>query len=253
MSEQTNDENENQPSPFLKMLGDVRAGLRPGGPEVDEELLCAYVADSLIVTERKIVERYITTWSNWYKAYWELCADLDELAVEEEQQAKVDALTEQEGGEFSTSINPSASIAWLAAPLISPKLSDTTVSKRMLFLATGLATCLSLRMSGKTRSEAGLSQESPSPIEANITEGSPLVFRDKDHWVHMTFEGEVIRIRAGRSPTEAFTRFRVKLYRDQEVLMLVEAENGVATIHSQDLEETAMNTANTLVITSSEV
>lgn len=70
-----------------RAIQEIRAGLKPGGPEVDEAALYAYLAGALPEREQKIVSKRIETWQPWYNAYWKLCTDVDtaEFALHQTQ------------------------------------------------------------------------------------------------------------------------------------------------------------------------
>ncbi len=64
---------------LLHDLGDLgafvramRRGLKGGGPAVDEALLLGYIEATLQEDEHRQVRRAISTWRDWYQAYWEL-------------------------------------------------------------------------------------------------------------------------------------------------------------------------------------
>lgn len=67
-----------KPSEIESILQDIRGKLQPGGPEVNAELLVAYIADSLSEPERLDVQKKLATWETWYHAYWQLCTVIDE-------------------------------------------------------------------------------------------------------------------------------------------------------------------------------
>lgn len=69
------------------------AGLQEGGPPIDEAALLAYCVDALDETSRKAITARIVTWKAWYRAYWDLRAELSQWERERSQwEPEVDQL-----------------------------------------------------------------------------------------------------------------------------------------------------------------
>lgn len=70
-----------------KKIGEMLDELCDGGPEVDEEAILLYLADSLDEESMRIVGTQIDTWADWNRAYWRASAELsaaehiDDLAI----------------------------------------------------------------------------------------------------------------------------------------------------------------------------
>lgn len=73
-----------------RVIREMRARLKPGGPEVDEAALYAYLAGALPDHQQKIVAQRIETWQQWYEAYWKLCTDVDTGETALEDRKRVD-------------------------------------------------------------------------------------------------------------------------------------------------------------------
>ncbi len=59
-----------------EVIKNLRARLKPGGPDVDFAALYGYIDRVLPEAEQNEVQRRIATWQTWHDEYWTICAAL---------------------------------------------------------------------------------------------------------------------------------------------------------------------------------
>ena len=64
------------------MAAEIRARLKPDGPDVDYRLLYLYIENSLPLEKKTEVRQRIYSWRDWFDAYWQVRAELDYLNAE---------------------------------------------------------------------------------------------------------------------------------------------------------------------------
>ena len=64
-----------------ELVAEIRSRLKPGGPEIDRNLIVGYVNDLLPQAIQDEVRRKTLTWLNWWQEYRKIRAfkDLDEM------------------------------------------------------------------------------------------------------------------------------------------------------------------------------
>lgn len=101
------------------------------------------------------------------------------------------------------------------------------------------------RTAGGPTEEIGVSLED---FNAYVDADESVVLVGEKQWLLLRVEGDVVRLQAGRSPTERFEQFRVEFRRGEEVVVEVRAQDKVAELTAEHFQTAQQKQADRLVI-----
>lgn len=137
------------------------------------------------------------------------------------------------------------------------QIAALTWQQKQLALATAWAAwlaamlCHDRRLHPTWRTAGGLAEESGVSLEdfnARVDADEPVMLVGEGQWLLLKVEGDVVRLQAGRSPTERFEQFRVEFRRGEEVVVEVRAQDKVAELTAEHFQTAQQKQADRLVI-----